>query len=301
MRASIKTKQALGRLAVIAAAFSLWTSAIAAPSWDDAAGDLRAARLPAGQVDAIINQAKNRGAPPEAVRAWAERMRQSQQAGVPAALIGERLVQGLVKGVPVARIDQALATLQTNLTWAKQVIDRHAAKAEIRRRPEAVDQAARNLEAALRAGFERAQLEQMLGNSALTLDQIAGLAGAAGNLRSWGVAPERAVRALARAGGAGMTAAELARLERQFAAGVAAGRAPTELMIELERGVEKFDNARPALQSPMDRGDMRENMKHEPMQDFKGPPAQDMSPGPQDMPGPQGGGMGGSGSGPGGW
>lgn len=298
MRTSMRM-QALGRLVVIAVALGLGTSALAAPSWDDAASDLRAARLPASQVEAIVTQAENRGVPPEAVRAWAERMRQSQQAGVPAALMGERLVQGLVKGVPTARIDQALAVLQANLVWAGQVIDRHAAKAEIRRRPEAVEQAARNIEAALRAGFERAQLEQMLGDGALTLEQITGLAGAAGNLRTWGVAPERAVRALAQAGGAGMTAAELARLERRFAAGIAAGHTSRELMAELERDVEQFDNAHPAME--MDRGDMREDMRHEPMQDFKGPPAQDMLPGPQDLPAPQGSGMDGSGPASGGW
>lgn len=298
MRTSMRM-QALGRLVVIAVALGLGTSALAAPSWDDAASDLRAARLPASQVEAIVTQAENRGVPPEAVRAWAERMRQSQQAGVPAALMGERLVQGLVKGVPTARIDQALAVLQANLVWAGQVIDRHAAKAEIRRRPEAVEQAARNIEAALRAGFERAQLEQMLGDGALTLEQITGLAGAAGNLRTWGVAPERAVRALAQAGGAGMTVAELARLERRFAAGIAAGHTSRELMAELERDVEQFDNAHPAME--MDRGDMREDMRHEPMQDFKGPPAQDMLPGPQDLPAPQGSGMDGSGPASGGW
>ena len=295
---SIRMK-ALGRLVVIAVALGLGTSALAAPSWDDAVGDLRAAHLPADQVEAIIAQAENRGLPPETLRAWAERMRQSQQAGIPAALMGERLVQGLVKGVPAERIDQALADLQANLAWARQVIDRHAAKAEIRSRPEIVEQAARNLEAALRAGFERAQLEQMLGDDTFTLEQIAGLAGAAGNLRTWGVAPERATRTLAQAGTAGMTAAEIARLERQFAAGIAAGYTPQELMAEFERGVEKFDNAHPAM--GMDLGDMRqdiredirEDMKHEPMQDFKGPPAQDMPPMQQDM--------GGSGPIPGGW
>lgn len=287
-------KKTLGRLAVIVAAFSLWTSAIAAPNWKDAVDDLRAAHLAAGHVEAIVTQAKNRGVPPEMVRVWAERMKQSQQAGVPAALMGERLVQGLVKGVPVARIDQALANLQANLTWAKQEIDRHAAKAEIRRRPEAVEQAARQLEAALRAGFERAQMEQMLGNTMLTLEQIARLAGVASNLRTWGIKPERAVRALAHAGSAGMTAVELARLEHQFAGGIAVGRAPKDLMIEFERGVEKFIATHPVVEGLMERGDgMREDMKHEPMRDFGGSPAQDRPPTQQDI--------GGSGPTPGDW
>ena len=292
MRTS-KIKKALGQLAVIAVAWGLWTSAIAAPNWDAAAGDLRSASLPAGHVEAIINQAKNHGVSPEAVRAWAGRIQQSQQAGLPAVLMAERLVQGLIKGVPVARIDQALANLQANLTWAKQVIDRHAAKAESRRQPEAAEQAARQLEVALRAGFERVQLEQMLGDGALTLEQIAGLAGTAGNLHSWGVEPAYAVRSLAQAGDAGMTAVELARLENQFAAGIAAGHVPKELMAEFEQGVEKFSTAHPAMDGTMNRNDMREDMKHDPMRDFGGSPAQNMPPTQQDM--------GGSGSGLGGW
>lgn len=293
MRASMTRNSRLCRLAAIAAVFSLWTSAVAAPNWEAVADDLRAARLPTEQVEVIVAQAQSRGVSPETVQAWAGGMQQSQQAGIPAALIGERLVQGLVKGVPAARIDQALATLQMDLTWAKQVIDGHAARAETRRRPEAVAQAARQLEAALRAGFERAQLEQMLGDAALTLEQIAGLAGTAGNLRTWGVAPERAVSALAEAGGAGMTAAELTHLERRFTAGIAAGRAPKDLMAELERGIEKLAAGDSTQDGRMDRNDLREDMKHDSVQDFGGSPAQDMSPSQQDM--------GGSGPGPGGW
>lgn len=278
MRASMTMKKTLGRLAAIVVAGSLWTAAVASPGWDEAAKNLRGA-LPAAQADAIVAQAQARGIPPASVQTWAANMQRAQQAGIPAALLGERLAQGLAKGVPPARIEQALATMQSNLAWAKQVIDRHAAKAEIRNRPEAVAQAARQLEAALRAGFARDNLAQALGKDALTLDQIAGLAGTAGNLRAWGVEPQAAVRALAQAAGTGMTVDELAKLEREFATGIAAGRAPKDLMAELERGIEKFGTERPA-----NRDDMREQMKQDSMQDFRGAPTHEMAPGgPQDM------------------
>lgn len=278
MRASMTTKQTLGRLAAIVVAVGLWTGAIASPGWDEAAKNLRGT-LPAAQADAIVAQAQARGIPPASVQTWAANMQRAQQAGIPAPLLGERLAQGLAKGVPPARIEQALATMQSNLAWAKQVIDRHAAKAEIRNRPDAVAQAARQLEAALRAGFARDNLAQVFGKDAFTLEQIAGLAGAAGNLRAWGVEPQAAVRALAQAAGTGMTANELARLEREFASGIAAGRGTKDLMAELERGIEKF-----GAEHPVNREDMREQMKQDSMHDFRGSPAQDMAPaGPSDM------------------
>lgn len=279
MHVSTTTKQTLSRLAAIIMAGSLWTGAIASPGWDDAAKNLRGT-LPAAQADAIIAQAQARGIPPASVQTWAASMQSAQQAGIPAPLLGERLAQGLAKGVPPARIEQALATMQSNLAWAKQVIDRHAAKAEIRNRPDAVAQAARQLEAALRAGFARDNLAQVFGKEAFTLEQIASLAGAASNLRAWGVEPQAAVHALARAAGTGMTPNEIGQLEREFSTGIAAGRAPKDLMAELERGIEKIGTDR-----PVNREDMREHMKQDSMQDFRGSPTQqEMAPtGPQDM------------------
>lgn len=271
----------------------LWAvpSVAAEPSREQAAAMLRAAALPAGQAEALVGQAEARQLPPTQVAAWAENMTHLHQAGVPTGLMAERILQGLAKGVPAARLEQALAALQENLLWARQVVDRHAAKAEIRKQPAQLEEACRNLEAALRAGVARARLEQIFGKNPLALEQLAALARAAADLRSFGVEADAVARVLAQAANAGMGARELVALEGKFAAGLTEGRAASSLFAEFERGVSDF---RPRDADTLDKEklqrELREELRRDRMrEEFKGPA------GPDIRPGPGGGGPGGAG------
>lgn len=286
---------------------SLWAVPLVAaePGWEQAATMLRAAALPAGQAEALLGQAEARRLPPAQVAAWAENMTRLHQAGVPAGLMAERILQGLVKGVPAARLDQALAVLQENLLWARQVVDRHVAKAEIRKQPAQLEEACRNLEAALRAGVARARLEQIFGKNPLALEQLATLARAAADLRSFGVETDAVTRVLAQAANAGMGARELAALEGRFAAGMAEGHAASSLFAEFERGVRDF---RPRGTDTLDKEkfqrELREELQRDRMrEEFKGPAGPDIRPGPAGggPPGGAGGYPGGGGYNPGGY
>lgn len=278
------SKKGFRLLALIAVAGGLWAGAgfAAEPTWDEVAGKLHAVQLPAGNAEAILAQAQARRLAPAEVLTWVESMARLQQAGAPVAPMGERIVQGLVKGVPPSRLGQALETLQANLIWAKRLIDRHAAKADIRANPAQLGEAYRDLEVALRAGLERGQVEQIFGKEPLTLKQMAALARVAANLRSWNVAPEAAVRALAQATRSGVTAPELDRLEAKFAAGMASGRSTEALLTELEQGIKEFRSR--------DRDEFQRDLRDQNIrQDIKGPTSQDMRPGPINNPAGPGG------------
>lgn len=281
----------LGALAGVL--LGLWAvpSVAAEPSREQAAAMLRAAALPAGQAEALLGQAEVRQLPPAQVAAWAENITRLHRAGVPTGLMAERILQGLAKGVPAARLEQALAALQENLLWARQVVDRHAVQAEIRKQPAQLEEACRNLEAALRAGVARARLEQIFGKNPLALEQLAALARAAADLRSFGVEADTVARVLARAANVGMGARELAALEGKFAAGLTEGRAASSLFAEFERGVSDF---RPRDADTLDKEKFQRELREELRRDrireeFKGPA------GPDIRPGPAGGGSGGAG------
>lgn len=279
-----KTRKSFASVGTLGLLVSLWVMAAAAavPTWEQAVQALQSAALPAGQVEALITQAKAREVPATQIVAWAEHMARVHRAGVPATIMAERIQQGLIKGVPAARIDHALTVLQGNVIWARQMVDRHVAKAEIRGKPAQIEDACRNIEASLRAGIERAQLEQILGKNPLTLDQLTGLARMAADLRTWGVEGGDVVRVLAQAANAGMGARELGALEGKFAAGVAAGRPAPSLFAELEREVVSVRPRDVDVRDELQR-EMRQEMRREQMQDFKKPP--------MDMPsGPSGGG-----------
>lgn len=263
-------------IAVVACWLSFGAAAAAEPDWKEAAAQLRALALPGEAVDTLIAQARQGGTSPATVLEWRATMANAQQAGVPPVLLGERIGQGLAKGVPAERITQALGTLRNNLVWARQMIEAHVAKAELREKPAALEQALRHTDAALRAGLERAQLEQIFDATRLTLEQYTALARTAADLRGFGVGPAQLMRVMQPAGRAGLTAAELDRLERKFVHGRAAGRTLPDLLAEFEQGAKALrEPARP------DRDELRQEMKRDSTQDWRGAPsgggpAQDM-------------------------
>lgn len=267
---------------VVVACWLSFDAALAAkPDWKEATAQLRALALPAEAVDVLIAQAKTRNLSPGTVLEWRATLAQAQKAGIPPALLGERIGQGLAKGVPVDRIGQALGTLQNNLVWARQEIEAHVAKAELRAKPAALEQALRHTEAALRAGLERAQIEQIFDKTQLTLEQSTALVRTAADMRGFGAEPAQVVRVMQSAGRTGLTVAELNRLERKFVQGHTAGRALPDLLTEFEQGMKAMrDPSRP------DRDELRQEMKRDSTQDWRGTPS---GGGPmQDMDSPSG-------------
>lgn len=250
----------------------LWTGSSVAtePAWERTAEKLRAAALPAKQAEALLAQAQARQIPPSQFAAWTDSMVRLHQAGVPATLMAERIQQGLVKAMPAARLDRAVAVLQDNLVWTRQVVDRHVPKADIRRNPAQLEEACRSIEASLRAGIERAQLEQIFGRHPLALDQLAALARAAADLLSWGVEAGVAVPVLSRASAAGMGAKDLTVLEDRFSAGVAKGRPTQALVAELEQSVKDFQPPEAgARERQILQQEIRQEMRQEQMRDFR--------------------------------
>lgn len=255
-------------VAIVACWLGLGTALAAEPDWENATAQLRMLALPGKAVDSLIAQARQRGLKPSTMLEWRVTLAQAQQAGIPPALLGERIAQGLAKGVPADRISQSLGSLHSNLVWAKQGVEAHVAKAELRTKPAALEQALRQTETALRAGLERGQLEQIFDDTKLTLEQFTALARAAANLRGFGAEPAQVVRALQLAGHAGLTAAEINRLERKLTKDQSAGRALPDLLMEFEQGAK-------ALRDPLlpDRDELRQEIKHDSTQDWRGAPS----------------------------
>lgn len=205
------------------------------PTWPSVAAKLDKAQIPAAQSERAIAQAKQAKIDPATVDAWADRIAAAHTQALPAELLVERMMQGLAKGVPTARIDRALGELQNNLGWSKRVLDTHVAKAELRARPEQAVQAMRQLEGGLRAGLSTTQWEQIFGTTVLTLDQLRAVTQASADLRTLGAPVEQVVVTMREAAKGGADAAELDKLNRAFAGGIAKGAAATELMQEFHR------------------------------------------------------------------
>lgn len=233
------------------------------PTWQSVAAKLDKAQIPAAQSELAIAQAKQAKVDPATVDAWADRIAAAHTQALPAELLVERMMQGLAKGVPAARIDRALSDLQNNLAWSKRVLDTHVAKAELRAQPQRAAQVMRQLEGGLRAGFSTTQWEQIFGATVLTLDQLRAVTQASTDLRTLGAPVEQVVVTMHEAAKGGADAAELDKLNREFAGGIAKGAAAADLMQEFRKDLraELRDEmrARDVVpgRSDMSGGDMR--------------------------------------------
>lgn len=239
----------------------------AQPNWENVTAQLRGLALPDEAVDILIAQARQRGVHPAAVLEWHAAMVQAKKAGLPPGLMSDRISQGLAKGVPAERITQALDALHNNLVWAKQLIEAHVAKAEVREKPARLEQALQQIDAALRAGLARPQLEQIFDRTKLTLEQCTALARTAADLRGFGAEPVRLARILQSAGRAGLTAAELDRMARKFTRGQSAGRSLPDLLTEFEQGIKVLRE-----HSHPNRDELREEMKRDTTQRWRDTP-----------------------------
>lgn len=242
-------------------------------TWDNTAQQLHTLNLPAASVDILIKQAQARGLSPADMVAWQRIMTNVHQQGIPASLIAERIAQGLVKGVPSARLTEAAQSLEKNLVWTKQVLEKNIAPSERTGNPKVLEDASRNFDAALRAGMDRRQLEKMLDDNSLTLAQASGLAKLAANLRSWGVEAKEVARFSSEAGRANIKSGDIANMERKFVGGMQDGHPAQELLLDLREGMDGLMDHSDRFESPGGH-DMRMNMEMK--QDMKQDTQQDM-------------------------
>lgn len=272
----MKAERALVALALAA----LFSAARAESTWDEVAARLRAASLTQEQVLVIVGQARARGLAPRNLEPWAERMERLAQSDIPPVIAGERLAQGLAKGVPVERLDRALADLDDNLRWLNGFLERTTARAERRNNPGQSELALRAGEAALRAGFDRAQLERTLGPGPLTLEQTIALSQTAGSLRAANVDRGEIVQALEGVGKAGISASEIRQLEQRFVAAAAAGRPARVAFEELKATLGKLvREADEAARGAVQREELRQELRQEMRDTLRAPGGPDMRPG----------------------
>jgi hypothetical protein len=258
------------RLLAALAAIALFPAARAASTWDEAAAELRAASLTPEQALVIVEQARAHRLSPNNIHPWAERIGRLAQNGIPPAIAGERLVQGLSKGVAVERLDRAFADLDDNLKWLSGLLERTTARADRRDHPGGNELALRAGEAALRAGFQRAQLERVLGPGPLTLEQAVALSHAAGSLLAANIEPAEVAGALDGAGGAGVGANQIRQLERRFVAALSAGRPPRSAFEEFKTGLKALiAQTGAAAGSAVQRDPMQQEMREQLQQEMR--------------------------------
>lgn len=274
-------KKKLSRLAgilCIVSSLTVGTLQAAENSWDDTARQLQTLNLPTASVDILIKQAQARGLNPADMVAWQRIMTNVHQQGIPANLIAERIAQGLVKGVPSARLTEAAQSLEKTLVWTKQVLEKHIAPSERTDNPNVLEDVSRNFDAALRAGMDRRQLEKMLDDNSLTLAQASGLAKLAANLRSWGVEAKEVARFSSEAGRANINTEDIASMERKFVGGMQDGHPAQELLLDLREGMDGLMDHSDRFESPGGhdmrmniemRQDMRQDMKQDTQQDMR--------------------------------
>lgn len=194
-----------------------------AANWDEAASELRSARVAEAPAVAILRHAQAQRLPPVRVVAWAHLAQRLARRGVPVSIAGDRLLQGLAKGVAADRIDAALGRLEDDLFWALAHVEKLTPRAALRTDSSGLEQALREMEAALRSGLTRAEIEQVLGPGPLTLGQVGALARLAGSLRSAGADAGTIRGLLEGAGTAGLKSDEIERLHRALIAAMAQG------------------------------------------------------------------------------
>lgn len=150
--------------------------------------------LPAGPVATLLAQIETRGVSGRTVANWTTTCSRLGDNGIPLQLPAALLLEGLAQGAPLATITDALAAQRSDLLWAKDLIENHV-------RPPYTPAAALQatyvaVDAALRAGLARADLEALFGRHWYGLERFAALAELAGNLGSRGLAGEEVVSLL---------------------------------------------------------------------------------------------------------
>lgn len=184
----------------------------------------------------------------------------AQQENIPVNLLLERFNQGILKGVPPVRLQQALVGMQETLVWSRSLISAHVAKAEIRSKNEALVDTYRKLETALRSNISKNQLEQILAKEQVTLEQMSGVVDLAMGLRIANVPEQTLLSICQRTLQAGLTATELDQISQKLNQAMASSPVDANFFSSFEQNIEaEFD---------LDFSDIIEDLSLESMNDI---------------------------------
>lgn len=201
---------------VILLAASPMGLAAAAPSsveWRDTG-------LPAGEEVALTQACAERDIPLPVQQHWVRLVRALHARAIPTDLMGARLLEGLTKEVPVPLLDQALATLSQDLSWAQGLILAHHPS----RPPDsAYSRSLAQMEAALRAGLSRTDLARIYGTAPLGTERMTALARLGADVAATQVSPAAVVTPLQQMVTEQWTAARINAVDARFMTALASG------------------------------------------------------------------------------
>ena len=228
-------------LAMLAAGTAAWASVSPAAA-------LRHAGVSAPKAHRLVREAHAAGVGVATVERWARRLSALHHERLPVSLAVDQIFEGLVKGVPAARITDGLRVFARDLQGARRTLDRHATPASVGHHPRAVRHALSDLVIARRAGLDGAALDRLLGRRRLTVSRLSIYVQVATDLRGWGMGRGDVVRTLGEARRKGVSRHRLLVLDRALARKAAAGQGPRHLGGMLRGGL--------GLRSPMSPGSL---------------------------------------------
>lgn len=135
---------------------------------------------------------------------------------LPLELLSERFAQGLLKGVPDNRLQNALLVLKDNTHWWKNIMEKHVAKAEMRKNDRALQASYRMMDASLRSGIGKDEIEKIIGQQQVTLTQISAVLELAMELKISGVPTQSLVQLCRESLKAGLTSQELDQIAQKL-------------------------------------------------------------------------------------
>lgn len=206
----------LALLALAALVVNTPAPAQLASGWSDSG-------LTAPQVTALGQALGQRNVPDAVQQHWMQQVQDLHAQGVPTDLVGARLLEGLAKNVPAPLINQALTTLSQDLVWAQKLVRAHRRSPGPGGAVPGSGQALAQLEAALRAGLSRADLEQVYGTTRVPVGRIAAIARLAADVVATPVAPSSVVAPLHEMLAQGFTTERINAVDGHFMAALAAG------------------------------------------------------------------------------
>lgn len=197
---------------------------------------LMGAGLSNADASSIVAQAQNRQIAPQSVQGWVSDLQSLVSKGLPASLMSNLLQEGLVKNIPVPRINSALQTLTHNLSWVKSVLQSHSAL-PTGRNSGLNTRVFSQFEDALRSGAQRNDLASLLGSNNLKPAQAGLLAQLLGDLSSRGLSSTQSTSLLQQANVSKMHEKQLNKLQQRLDTGLSGKQATPGLVQSLLGGL----------------------------------------------------------------
>ncbi|WP_373044232.1 hypothetical protein [Vulgatibacter sp.] len=221
----------LGQATALAALLLAATPAFAAaPAVEAASGRALAAGVPADTVEAIVARGTARGLDANALTAALASVEKAAARGLPVAGIADKVLEGIAKGIPPARLLPVVDGMVFRLAEADTALAR--VHVSLDGRPELVEAGAE----ALRRGAGRDALVALaaeVGNAPVPAEQLGLAIRELGDLAAVRAATPTAGLALGRMVARGYAAGAIAEISDRVAAGTSEGAAPADLLEEI--------------------------------------------------------------------